>query len=189
MEVEAAPVQAVSTATTLCVVIMGVSGCGKSTVGTALAKTINATFIDADDLHPSQNVEKMRAGKPLTDDDRWPWLDSVGGAFTASQCPFTVIACSALRRAYRERITSAAGTAVLFLYLKGTKDIISARLAKRVHDYMPTSLLDSQFATLEAPDDEEFAETVDVSAPLDDIVAKCVTHVRHHTNARRKSRL
>ena len=166
----------------VCVVIMGVSGCGKSTVGSALAKTVGATFIDADDLHPSRNVEKMRAGKPLTDDDRWPWLDLVGGAFAGAQRPITVIACSALRRAYRERITSAAGTAVLFLHLRGTKDVISARLAARVHDYMPTSLLESQFATLESPREGELAESVDINVPLDDIVATCAARVRQHTH-------
>jgi len=136
------------------VVMMGVAGSGKTTVGRALADALGWPFYDADDFHPPQNVAKMAAGTPLTDEDRWPWLARMTDAMRQidSRGGNAVLACSALRQAYRD-VLAAAGN-VRFVHLQGDYDTIAARLATRRHRYMPASLLDSQFATLEAPADE-----------------------------------
>lgn len=148
-------------------VIMGVSGCGKSTVGAALAARLGLAYRDGDDLHPAANVEKMRAGQPLGDADRWPWLDRVA-AVLKDEAP-VIIGCSALRRAYRDRIRSGAGGPVRFVHLSGQRDLIAARMATRAGHYMPLSLLDSQFATLEPPGPDE-ALTVDIDQPLPTLI-------------------
>jgi len=150
------------------VVIMGVAGCGKSSVGEGLAARLGIPYRDGDDLHTPAAVEKMRAGIPLTDADRWPWLDRVAEVL-ATEAP-VIVGCSALRRAYRDRIRAGAGGAVQFIHLAGSREVILARMAARKGHYMPTSLLDSQFATLEAPGPEE-ALTVDIDQPLDAIIA------------------
>jgi gluconokinase len=152
---------------TLRVVIMGVSGSGKSSVGGALAARLGIPYRDGDDLHPPANVEKMRAGTPLADDDRWPWLDRVA-AVLAGEAP-VIVGCSALRRAYRDRIRAGAGGAVRFVHLAGDRALIAGRLAARRGHYMPASLLDSQFATLEAPGPDE-AMTVDIGQDLPRLV-------------------
>jgi gluconokinase len=150
---------------TLRIVIMGVAGCGKSSVGEALARRLRIAYRDGDDLHTAANVAKMRAGVPLTDDDRWPWLDAVA-ACLRDQAP-VVVGCSALKRAYRDRIRSAG--IVRFVHLAGSRDLIAARMAQRSGHYMPLTLLDSQFATLEPPDADE-AITVSIDQPLDMLV-------------------
>jgi len=144
-------------------VVMGVSGCGKSTVGQALAAALGWRFLDADDFHPPANVAKMAAGLPLVDDDRWPWLDRIAEELRAelAEGRHAVLACSALREAYRERLRRAGD--VRFVYLQGDQATIAARLAARQHKYMPPSLLPSQFATLEPPAD---AVVVDVREPV-----------------------
>ena len=134
-------------------VIMGVSGCGKSSVGAGLAARLGLNYRDGDDLHPLENVAKMRAGMPLTDGDRWPWLDRVGEVLLAD-AP-VIVGCSALKRAYRDRIRTAAGGPVTFVHLAGSQEVIAARMALRQGHYMPLSLLDSQFAALEPPAAEE----------------------------------
>ena len=146
------------------VVVMGVSGCGKSTVGEALAGSLGWRFLDADDFHPPANVAKMAAGTPLVDEDRWPWLDRLAGEMRAinARGGNAVLACSALRQAYRDRL--AAGGDVRFVHLSGDLPTIAGRLASRQHRYMPSSLLASQFATLEPPAD---AIVVDVRDPVD----------------------
>ena len=128
-------------------VVMGVSGCGKSTVGHAIAQQLGLAMVDGDDLHAPESVVRMRAGQPLTDADRWPWLDRVGQRLATSEAGL-VIACSALRRSYRDRIRQHAGT-VRFLFLDGPHDLIAQRLQQRRGHYMPATLLDSQFSTLE----------------------------------------
>ena len=152
-------------------VVMGVSGCGKSTVGAAFAAAIGGRFIDGDDLHPPENVAKMSAGVPLTDADRWPWLTLVGATLTGDG----VVGCSALKRAYRDRIRAVAGP-VRFLHLAGSKAVIAARMAARPGHFMPLGLLDSQFAALEPPGPDEDAVTVDIDQSLDAIVAALLAH-------------
>ena len=130
------------------VLVMGVAGSGKSTVGLALAERIDAEFLDADDLHSADAVAKMAAGVPLEDADRHPWLDRVAAAIRLANGPI-VVACSALRRDYRDRIRAGAGQAVVTVHLDGSPELLAARLAARSGHYMPSSLLDSQLATLE----------------------------------------
>ena len=148
---------------------MGVSGCGKSSFGQALGQRLGLPFFEGDALHSPANVEKMRSGTPLTDADRWPWLDRV--AETLGRQGAAIISCSALKRAYRHRIRQGAGGAVAFVHLAGERDLIAARMAARSGHYMPPSLLDSQFDALEAPDTDE-ALTLDVSLPLEEIVER-----------------
>lgn len=148
-------------------VIMGVSGCGKSSVGAGLSERLGIRFRDGDDLHPPANVEKMSAGRALTDDDRWPWLDIVA-AVLADEAP-VIVGCSALRRAYRDRLRAGAGGPVMFVHLAGNRELIAARMAARIGHYMPTSLLDSQFAALEAPGPDE-ALTLDIGQPLSALI-------------------
>ncbi|NUB45602.1 gluconokinase [Fertoebacter nigrum] len=152
---------------------MGVAGCGKSSVGDALALRLGIPYHDGDDLHPAENVAKMRQGVPLTDDDRWPWLDRVAQALAA---PPVIIGCSALKRAYRERIRAGAGGPVRFVHLHGSRDLIAGRMAARQGHYMPLSLLDSQFAALEPPGPDE-ALRMDIDQPLDALVARIVEGV------------
>lgn len=150
------------------IIVMGVSGCGKSAIGAGTARGLGIAFVDADDLHPEANVAKMSRGDPLNDEDRAPWLDRVG-ACLAESAP-VVIACSALKRAYRDRIRRAAGGAVTFVHLAGDKALIAGRMAARSDHFMPTSLLDSQFAALEVPGAEERAISVDIAPPIDQVI-------------------
>ena len=150
-------------------VVMGVSGSGKSTLGTALADRLHIPFEDGDALHPAANIEKMASGHPLTDADRWPWLDRVGARIDGWRRAGTggVVACSALKRAYRDRL---AAPDVTFVYLAETPGTIRARLARRQGHFMPKSLVDSQFQTLEPPQPDERAV---LSPPGQDVQARC----------------
>lgn len=143
---------------------MGVTGCGKSTVGALLARALGAEFLDADDFHPPANVAKMSAGVPLDDEDRAPWLARLNAELRAR--PHVVLACSALKSAYRSAL--GAGLDCRFVHLRGSPELIRARLAERRHRYMPASLLDSQFAALEPP---AGAIEVDVAPPAGECVA------------------
>lgn len=158
------------------IIVMGVSSSGKSTVGAALGRALHAPFLDGDQYHPEANVEKMRSGKPLTDEDRWPWLEALTAALkSASEKKSIAIgACSALKRSYRDFIATKAGEPVLFVYLDGGREVIGERMARRKHEYMPQSLLDSQFATLEVPDPA--TENV-LAVPVTDSVDKIVRTV------------
>ena len=152
------------------VVIAGVSSSGKSTVGEALAKRLNARFLDADDFHPESNVRKMASGVPLDDEDRWPWLDRLNSELrqAADRGESLVLACSALKLAYRERLAAGIDGLQLIL-LSGGRQVLAARAAARSHRYMPPSLLDSQLATLEPLAPGEGWE-IDVEQPLAAIV-------------------
>lgn len=144
------------------VVVMGVSGAGKTTVGAALAARLGWEFLDADEFHPAANVAKMAAGTPLTDADRWPWLDRLNEELRARDAKgaSAVLACSALKEAYRARLTVRLREA-RFVFLRGDLDSIRARMESRRHKYMPASLLQSQFDTLEPP-----ANALEIDAAL-----------------------
>jgi gluconokinase len=154
------------------VVVMGVSGSGKTVVGAALAASLGWLFLDGDDFHPPANVAKMASGTPLVDADRWPWLDRIAGEMAAvlARGGNAIVACSALKQAYRDRLAviARAPGEVRFVHLKGDFDTIAARLAARKHRYMPATLLASQFATLEEPAD---AIVVDAGATIAEEVA------------------
>lgn len=156
-------------------VVMGVAGCGKSSVGAALAARLGASYLDGDDLHPPANIARMAQGQPLTDDDRWPWLALVGQALAQAGGPL-IIGCSALKRAYRDRIRAEAGAEVCFIHLAGTPEVIGARMAARQGHFMPPALLASQFAALEPPGPDEGAVSVDIDQPLDAVIAGIVGH-------------
>jgi carbohydrate kinase (thermoresistant glucokinase family) len=157
------------------VVVMGVSGSGKTTVAELLAKQLSWQFMEGDRLHPPTNVEKMRQGIPLTDADRAPWLDRIGEELKswAAQGRSGVMTCSALKRAYRDRIRSARPD-VRFVYLRGSQALIQGRVATRHHEYMPASLLMSQFDALEEPTPDEPVVTVDVGGSPDAEVAAVI---------------
>ncbi|MGO4385449.1 gluconokinase [Specibacter sp. RAF43] len=158
------------------IVVMGVSGCGKSTVGALVARELGLPFIDGDSLHPAANIAKMAAGTPLDDDDRRPWLSSVGAAL-ASAPRGIVVACSALKRSYRDAIRRHAPGAV-FLHLDGSRELLAARLQGRQGHFMPMALLDSQLATLEPLGPDEAGLVVDVSATVADVVGAAVARLR-----------
>lgn len=144
---------------------MGVSGSGKSTIGAPLAARLGLPFLDADEFHPPENVAKMASGVPLTDEDRWPWLALLNDRLRRERG--AVLACSALKQSYRGAL--ALGLAdCRFVHLRGSLELVRARLAERKHRYMPASLLESQFATLEPP---EGAIDVDIAQPPGDCVA------------------
>jgi gluconokinase len=149
-------------------VIMGVSGSGKSTVGEMLAERLGWTMAEGDTLHPPANVEKMRNGVPLDDFDRWPWLDAIGALLEAwaAEGRSGLVTCSALKRSYRERLLVARPD-LRFVYLKGSPALFAGRVAARHHEYMPASLLRSQFDTLEEPLPGEPAVTIDAGQPTE----------------------
>lgn len=158
------------------VVVMGVSGTGKSTVGAALADALGVPFVEGDDLHPAANVAKMAAGIPLTDADRAPWLDAVAAALDRP----VVVACSALKRRYRDRLREAAPGLAL-VYLHGTAELLAARMEGREGHFMPTALLQSQLDTLEEPAPDEDAIPVDVALRPDEIVELVVGRLTAET--------
>lgn len=161
------------------VLVMGVAGSGKSTLGRALAERLGWKMLEGDDLHPATNVAKMRAGVPLTDEDRAPWLAAIAAQMknwreTDVQA---VICCSALKTRYRA-ILRAGDPDMLLVYLKLTPGMATARLAGRKGHFMPASLVASQFATLEEPDNGEKCLTLDAALPLDDELARVVAAIK-----------
>lgn len=159
------------------IVVMGPSGCGKTTVGRLLARRLGLPFIEGDDLHPSANVRKMASGVPLDDADRASWLEAVGQALAA--CPSGAVAsCSALRRRYRDRLRALA-PALRFVHLEGSRDVLQGRLAARQGHYMPASLLDSQLAALERPQDDESACVIGVDALPEHVAAEALDALTH----------
>jgi carbohydrate kinase (thermoresistant glucokinase family) len=149
------------------VVVMGVSSSGKTTVGEEIARRLHAPFLDGDRYHPDANVRKMSAGIPLTDEDRWPWLKALSEALheAAGRKGVAVGACSALKRAYRDYMIGAAGEPIVFVYLEGSFELIDSRIRARQHHFMPRSLLQSQFDTLEPPGEGENHVTVSIDDP------------------------
>jgi gluconokinase len=162
----------------LTVIVMGVSGTGKSTVAEGVARALGLACIEGDDLHSPANVEKMRQGTPLTDADRWPWLDRVGAALAdAAAAPAGAVAsCSALRRVYRDRLRAAC-PGLRFVFLDGCENLIAARMRQRSGHYMPTTLLTSQLQTLEHPGADEVATDVtrlDIAQPAEALVQAAI---------------
>jgi len=149
------------------VVVMGVAGSGKTTIGKLLAARLGCEFLDGDDFHPPENVARMAAGTPLTDEDRWPWLERLNALLR--ERPNVVLACSALKASYRRTLAQAIDCR--FVHLRGPIELIRARLQARRHRYMPASLLESQFATLEPP---AGAIVVDIAEPPE----RCVELIR-----------
>jgi gluconokinase len=156
------------------IVVMGVSGSGKSTVGAALAQRLRVPFADADDFHPPANIAKMSAGQPLDDDDRYPWLEAIG-KWLAQHCgDGGVMSCSALRRTYRDQLRRYCPD-VEFMHLSGTPEVIGKRQASRPGHFMPASLLASQFDTLEPLEPDEHGIVIDVDQNIDSIIDNYVT--------------
>jgi gluconokinase len=153
------------------VVVMGVSGVGKSTIGALLAERLNLSFVDGDHLHSASNKAKLAAGKALDDADRAPWLDAVAKVLGAGE---VIVACSALKRKYRDTLRDAAPE-VRFIYLSGARDLLEDRLAARSHEYMPPGMLTSQLEALEPPDEREASLKIDIRnspAEIADIAAR-----------------
>ena len=167
-------------ATTPCaLVVMGVSGSGKSTIAEQLAVRLGWRYEDGDKYHPPANVAKMSAGHPLTDEDRWPWLQAIADEIdrTCKQEERAVVACSALKRAYRDILVHGRND-VRIVFLSGTQDLIAARLAARKGHFMPPGLLTSQFKTLEPPQPGERPITVSIDAPVEAIVDDIIRQLR-----------
>jgi gluconokinase len=160
-------------------IVMGVSGAGKSTVAEALAGRLGWRCEDGDRFHPAANVAKMRAGQPLTDDDRWPWLKAIADEIDrlCGKQQHAVVACSALRRAYRDVLVHGRGD-IRIIFLDGTRELIATRLAERKGHFMPPGLLDSQFRTLERPGPDEGAMTVSIDATVETIVDNIVRQLK-----------
>jgi carbohydrate kinase (thermoresistant glucokinase family) len=156
-------------------VVMGVSGSGKTTVAAMLAGALGVEFLEGDDFHPRANVEKMKAGRPLNDEDRWPWLRAIAARIDEwrARDKAGVVTCSALKRAYRD-ILIGARPQVRLVYLKGSHALIHERMAARHEHFMPVGLLDSQFATLEEPGPDERPIVVDVAGTPAGIVAEII---------------
>ena len=150
------------------IIFIGVAGCGKSTVGAALAARLNVPFLDADDYHSEENIAKMSQGIPLTDEDRWPWLDALSTALKEqiTNNDIVVSACSALLRIYRDHLVAMIGEPIQFVFLNGSRDTIAKRITARINHFMTTSLLDSQFQILEPPGADENVIFLDIGAPV-----------------------
>jgi gluconokinase len=160
-------------------IVMGVSGSGKTTVASKLAGRLHWTFEDGDRFHPKSNVEKMSAGQPLTDEDRWPWLNAIADEIerVCTAGGHAVIACSALKRTYRDVLLRGRND-VRFVFLNGTQQLIAHRLSLRKDHFMPPGLLDSQFRTLEPPGLDENAIDVSINATVDAIVDDIVSKLK-----------
>jgi carbohydrate kinase (thermoresistant glucokinase family) len=155
-------------------VVMGVSGAGKSTVGQFFAGRIGAVFIEGDELHPEANRRKMAGGVPLTDADRLPWLRRVAAAIRETEASNIIVACSALRRSYRDLIRAESGCPVIFVLLTAEAAVLRHRLAMRKGHFMPAALLGSQLALLEPPGPDEPHLTIDSGAPIEDVVQRMI---------------
>ncbi|CAM5589069.1 gluconokinase [Streptomyces pilosus] len=153
------------------VVVMGVAGTGKTTIGPLLAARYGVPYAEGDDFHPRANIDKMTAGTPLTDDDRWPWLDAIGAWAHGRAGRGGVVSCSALKRSYRDRLRAAA-PGVVFVHLTGDRALVEDRMSHRQGHFMPTALLDSQFATLQPLERDESGVAVDVTGSPEEITER-----------------
>ncbi len=166
--------------TPLRLIVMGVSGCGKSTMAGALSERLGLDMVDGDDLHLPESVAKMRSGVALQDADRWPWLDRIGAYLAQDLAQGRVVACSALRRIYRDRIREQAGD-VCFVFLDGDFELIQKRMQQRVGHYMQPGLLDSQFRTLEKPQaDETDVIRLPITEPVQNMVLQAIQALHDH---------
>ena len=161
------------------IVVMGVTGCGKSTVARALSKQLDACYLEGDDFHPPENKKKMHGGTPLTDNDRWPWLAELAEAMkAANDQSITVTSCSALKNSYRDFLTQHAESNVLFIFLRGERETLAERLGARENHFMDAGLLDSQLATLEPPEATENAIDISIDNPVDHIVTQAMKAIQ-----------
>lgn len=157
------------------VVVMGVCGCGKTTVGRQLARAMGAAFVEGDDLHPASNRAKMSSGQPLTDADRRPWLDAIAAEVRklVQDGAAVVVSCSALKRTYRDRLRKA-GDGIHFIHLAGEQELLADRMAARSGHFMPPDLLASQLATLEHPAPDEHALVLDITLDAENLVQQAL---------------
>lgn len=160
------------------IILMGVTGCGKSSAGKLLSKKIGLPFLDGDDYHPPENILKMKSGKPLNDHDRIPWLNNLIQQISKAGPNGCILACSALRQSYRDIFKNSLHEEVVFIYLKGSYDLISKRIAERMGHYMPADLLNSQFQDLEEPVD---AITIDIDKSLNEITDEIIQQLKFET--------
>ncbi|WP_183755985.1 MULTISPECIES: gluconokinase [unclassified Rhizobium] len=168
-------------------VVMGVSGCGKTSVGKLLAYDLGYLFIEGDSKHSDASIEKMSNGIPLTDEDRLPWLMSLGREMAANRQ--VVVSCSALKRSYRDVLRNGAGTPLSFVFLHGGTKTLAARIAARNEHFMPLSLLESQLETLEPPTDEHDVITIEIDQPFEHIVSTVITYAGKLAQQRYKAEI
>ncbi len=159
------------------IIVMGVSGSGKSTVGEKLAEALNLPFLEGDSLHPKSNVDKMASGIPLQDEDRWPWLDKIGERMATAEQGL-IVSCSSLKKSYRERLRAAVGGQLAFVFLDGSFEVLHEHMGHRTGHFMPVTMLESQLATLESPVGEPLVFRVDVVDSIEKIVAESLEWLR-----------
>lgn len=159
------------------IIVMGVSGAGKSSVGAGLADLLGLPFLEGDSLHPAENIARMEAGIPLQDEDRWPWLAKIGEQLTNTATGI-VISCSALKKTYRDFMREAAGGKLLFVFLDGSFEVLHEHMAHRAGHFMPVSMLKSQIATLETPVGEPHVFHANIANPVADIIVAAAKWVR-----------
>lgn len=159
------------------IVVMGVAGCGKSTVTEAIRDRLGFTLAEGDDFHPQANIDKMASGTPLADEDRWPWLETINQWMVEHEDKGenTVVSCSALKKSYREVLSK--NVDVLFIHLDGTQDLVQERLSARKGHFMPPTLLPSQFATLEPLSEDENGVAISIEGSIDDVVNRAIETV------------
>jgi gluconokinase len=167
------------------IVVMGVAGSGKTTIASGLAEKLGVPFVEGDSLHPTANVKKMAGGVPLTDDDRWPWLEAIGERMEVERVTGhgVVVSCSALKHVYRDCLRKKVNGKVQFILLDGSRELITDRMKQRKGHFMPPALLDSQFATLEKPTPDEHAVVLDISHAVPALLAEAARSIASATTS------